>query len=363
MPDRDEELKELLEGVLSSARERNASRYALASLFPKAEKALNTYVSWHHGSDTQRKADRRLSVPGVASTYFSIVPQKVEWGFSEIDNILRQSDPAVAFQLVEQRISMAPEATRLDLRKSFLETLSVAFGAERTLTLEWFRAIIAASPLYLSADEQMEPSFFMLDNAFLLRATIVNALMPWDPDRRASFVLQAIPSASDLSILCDFVRGALGDVHPDGAQRDQQNWFGDKGDEIRSLLLDRVRDLADSSEIWSQSRPSELLWFWWGCNCESEVKKFVDLSIKDDRWLRSMLKIVVSKAVSSLKGAYDKINKEWMKIVNLNLLTESARNILSSKNVSEVDRALAQRFLDAVVNSDWSGAPDTSANF
>ena len=115
---------------------------------------------------------------------------------------------------------------------------------------------------------------------------------------------------------------------------------------IRELLLARVKELARTNQIWSQSQPNSILWFWWGSDREMEVNKFTNRAMDSEAGLRGLLRVTVS-VVRSTDGDYEHVNaSSWSKIVDLNKLAEHARTLKSGADGA--DQRLAERFLNAL---------------
>ena len=180
----------------------------------------------------------------------------------------------------------------------------------------------------------------------IVSAGMVNNLARLSESERATLLKNAINSASDLSILSDVVRSIAGDLNPEGAKdRRAIAGLGEEANEVRDLLIQRIRDLAETNRIWSQANPGHLLWFWWGADKASEVFKFTDQTMKTEEGLNGLLDASVSTVISSA-GNYERVSQSWSKIVNISELTERA---LQSSNKPEGDeqKRLALRFLAA----------------
>jgi hypothetical protein len=104
-------------------------------------------------------------------------------------------------------------------------------------------------------------------------------------------------------------------------------------------------------ELWSQADPGDLLWFWWGCNEESQVQAFTLSELSNVVAFSSLLSIPVHR-VYSTAGDYDVIDRRsWSKIVNLETLSIKAR-ALADSSAPERERKLAVRFLNALARAE-----------
>jgi hypothetical protein len=355
MADDDERLKKAIEQALLNATQPDAARRALALLFPKAAAASEAAVPSGAPSSQERSRSRRISMADFATAYFRLDPQKATWGRSEIEETLSSPHPLEALKVVEERLSAAAEDDRPRLRRLFLTSLDGAFGPTRPFTAEWLRAIVDVSPMYIAAIDESRSSIFRVDNSQRLLTVVMRALEQLSPPDRARVILEIVPEVHDLSLLSELVRGLAGDRHPDGARDDRRSGLGESVDGVREALLVRVRQIAQNGEIWSQADPAKILWFWWGCDLEAEVRAFIDRAMADRDVQRSLMEITINR-VYSTAGDYDRVRRStWSKIVNLDDLQKHAREF-TSENASDEDRRIGQRFLDALAK--WDAEPD-----
>lgn len=338
---------ELLENTLGRANSREAAGSALAQLFPKAEAALRTYVPRESETRNERKREHRLSEKDFAAAYFRLDPQPASWSRAEIDGVLNSADPSQGLENVEKRVSAAPERDRPRLRRMFLEALDGAFGVRRPFNLAWFKALVDFAPSYIAARDETTQFLYTFDNADRLRWVLIHALQGLLPEARAQLMLAIIPQSADISILCDIFRTIARDLHEGGAKDElQATSFGDLSEIIGKNLLARVRALAQTNQIWSQSQPDRILWFWWGRNCETEVYAFTKTAMKTEEGLRGLLNVPVS-FVHSTAGDYEHINiSSWTRIIDLDDLADRAKKLEFSSD--EADQRLARRFLNAL---------------
>jgi hypothetical protein len=343
----DKKFNGLLETMLSGAKSREAVRSALAQLFPKAEKALRTYVPDDSDDRNERKRQRRLSEKDFAAVYFRLDPQPASWSRSEIGTILNSTNPAEALNEVESRVNSAPENDRPRMRRLFLEALDGAFGVRRPFNLDWFKALVDAGPSFIAMGDHTTQFLYTFDNSDRLRWILIHALDGLLPENRAQLMQGIIPEARDISLLCDIFRTIARDLHKQGAKDERQTpSFGDSTESIREALLARVRELARTNQIWSQSQPDRILWFWWGSDRQIEVNEFTDRAMDSGDGLRGLLHVTIG-VVRSTEGDYENVNSSsWSKIVDLNKLAERAGTLKSSPD--EADQRLAERFLNAL---------------
>lgn len=347
MADRDNEFKLRIESQLAHSKNNDAAKNALALLFPKAERVIHTYIPSSVGDIRTQKTGRRISQRDFAEAYFSLNPDPATWGRSEFESLI-DKDPKVAFAALDERVRSAPLKHRPRLRRLFLELLDAEFSNNKRLTQAWLDEILAQSPNLLSEKDTIMKVMFPIDNEDRLQWLIVNALEKLSQTERSQFLTAAIQRAKDVTVLTDVVRGIVGDMNPEGAQdRNNKSDLGVEADRVRSALLDRIRALGRSGKLWSQSRPARLLWFWWGCDLQTEVFEFTKRAIRKRRALISLLDAPV-QTVNSSEGTFEKVDKKsWSKIVDLEMLADRARRLAQSTK-DESERNAAFRFLNAL---------------
>jgi hypothetical protein len=249
----EKDLSKLLEGILGQAKSPEAARSALAQLFPKVEKVLRTYVPRHSNDRNERRRQRRLSEKDFAAAYFRLDPQPASWSRSEIDSILNSTSPTEALSRVESRLSAAAAGDRPRLRRLFLDALDGAFSVLRPFNLDWLRALLDVAPSFVVAGDEAKQAFYVFDNGDRVRWLLIHALETLLPENRAQLMLGVIPQVADISIICDVFRAIAGDLQEEGAKGQRETAsFRDSGDIIRRNLLVRVRQLAETNQIWSQ---------------------------------------------------------------------------------------------------------------
>jgi hypothetical protein len=347
MPNAEKAIADLIQNIVADAKSPEAARNALAQLFPKTERVIRTFVPDHYAGRNYRKRQRRLSEREFASAYFRLDPQPASWSKVEIDEVLNALDPAKALDDAKEKLNAEPEDARPRLRRLLLEALDGAFSVTRPFNFNWFKALLERAPYFVAADDESRIFLYTFDNADRLRWVLIHALTTLLPDARANLVTMAIPQVEDISMLCDMFRAIARDLHEEGAKDQlQEAGFANSTDVIRQSLLGRVRMLANSNQLWSQSQPDRILWFWWGSSAESEVRAFTRRTMETEVGIRGLLRVTVS-LVHSTQGDYAHVGiSSWSRIVDLDDLARRATAIEVRDNDS--DRALARRFLDAL---------------
>lgn len=342
--DDDAKLKATLDQLLAHANNATGAKNALAFLFPKLETILKTYIRSDESSASVRKLQRRISQSDFYPNYFRLNPSKDFLGKGEIELIL--NNPTSAFQYLAQRIQHASPRDQSRFRALFIEILDSAFSSDRKITEEWVSEIVRTSPDLIKEADRTNLSLFNYDNLDRLRWLLLNAFAQLEVSERSRILRASIASAHDLTLLCIVVRSMTGDTNPDGA-KDQSDRakLGSEGEDIRSQLLERVRNLADGPQFWMQARPDQLLWFWWGSNSGDEIKQFTNSSMRNDHGLRGLLTSTISM-VYSTAGNYEQVSESWSEIVDLAALQQRASELLNSD--LESDKSIATRFLTAL---------------
>lgn len=343
-----EKFQEKLEGVLKASRNIEAARNAFAILFPKAEQALQTYSVFDSSSKSDRSRMRRISTIDSSQFYFGLTPGFASWGRSEIEDIISSPNPQMAINEILSRIEASVEKDRENLRRVLLDNLSGAFGGDRPFTREWLLALLELATHLLRSEDRLQVGIFSFDNAQRFRWVLVECFRPLRPVERFELFQSAIAKAKDISILCSFFRSAVGDLNPNGRRRDgDEPYFGEGTEYLRAGLLERIQRLTKYGMLWLQVDPGAILWFWWSCDLEAEVRAFTDKAQRTKRGLRALLEVPISY-VQSTAGNYEQISeKPWSMLVNLKSLEKRANSIVrSSKNEADVVRA--KKFLEAL---------------
>lgn len=265
-------------------------------------------------------------------------------------------NPKESFEYVNDRLNKTKAEFHARFRRQFLEALDGAFSSGRRLTQPWLDAIVESSRVFIDANDETSRALVSIDNVDRLRWIVIHGLQQLDDVTRVKMVLAAIEKAEDLTLLADILRTILGDVHPEGSKSTvEAAGFGEESNQVRSSLLSRVRSLAESSSFWDQARPPDLIWFWWGCDKEAEVKEFTARSMQSSEGLRALLHACVNRVRSS-SGDYDSVNrKTWSKVVDLEKLERIGKAKLDSSTTSVEDRVAVQRFLSALEVGDSDG--------
>lgn len=344
----DSEQKKLeasLATALGLAKNEVGAKNILAMLFPRAERALNTFIT-SEPDEAIRKKQRRISQKDFAENYFELSPEDDAWALSEFQNAI-DGVPGDAFDQLRRKVERASNSKQSDIRRIFLELLDSEFSSPRQLSQAWLDGIIAESPYFLAHVDEETTGFFSTSNEERLRWIIVHGLRNLPTQMQWNLLRTAIGTAEDLSVLTDVVRGIIGDVATEGERnREKESGFGDGAGPLRELLLSRVVEAAGTGRIWLQAKPENLLWFWWGAGGGEQVREFIERAIATKVGLKRLLEITVSK-VRSTAGDYLHVSQAWAKIVDLAKITDLAQQlIVLSKDDREVQ--LARRFLSAL---------------
>jgi hypothetical protein len=344
----DEELKKSVETQLTLAHNAEATRNALALLFPPIERVIKTYVPTDHDVNL-RKANRRISQKDFAQAYFSLNPDPASWGRSEFERLIADG-PEAAFATLRRRNETLPPIEQARLRRLLLELLDAAFSSTVEITQNWLDQLLAESAELLRHKDSSAKFLFTFDNEDRLRWLIVSGIDKLPVARRVELLKNAIRRASDLTVLSIVVRDIVGDSNPEGSRErgTQKANLGNDSDTIRHQLLGRVKSLSTKPSFWGQARPARLLWFWWGCDRQSEVQEFTRRAMRTKAGLLGLLDASIGVVTSSSEGTFERVDKaSWSKIVDIDALTEKARR-LEKDTPDQHERNAANRFLKAV---------------
>jgi hypothetical protein len=343
----DEEKKRfnnLIEAGLSLAKDREGAKNALAFLFPKIEQSIHTFLPSDTDMNVQR-IKRRVSIADFAENYFALVPAPNDWGKSEFEQKFAEGATAT-FNLLARKVAFASDEEQPELRRTFIELLDAEFSSRTEINQEWFDAIIKESPILIIAKDEEAKFLFHFDNMDRLRWLLQHALEKLPSEKRATTIKSAAANAADLSLLVDLIRGIIGDQKKDGVKRegDSRLDLGDETETVRRILLNRIRTLAESGEIWHQAKPAHILWFWWGATEDDEVRKLTSTVMNNHEGLIGLLSNAPN-LVRSSREDYERVSPTWREIVDLDRLNEKAEELLLSNDRS--DTATAQRFISA----------------
>jgi hypothetical protein len=343
----DEEFKKSVTEQLGSARNNDAAKTALGLLFPRVERVVRTYLTSGGSDNFDRMTARRISQSDFAEAYFSLNPDPATWGRAEFERLI--DEPAeLALSKFKKRIEGAPPQHQSRLRRLFLELLDAAFRSKKELTQEWLDALVAISPYLLKEGDSTTRVLFPIENEDRLQWLIIAGLSKLAVHRRVKLLTLSIRRADDLTTLTDVIRQIAGDKNPEGARNQNRDAaLGNRDDDVRSILLQKIRRRASTSIFWDQARPSRLLWFWWGCDLQTEVFAFTSKAMMTKKGLLGLLDAVVSTAVSSSEGKYEKVDNSWSKLVDLKKLQLKADALLR-KSKDKDARRIATRFEKAI---------------
>ncbi|WP_316219272.1 hypothetical protein [Bradyrhizobium sp. SZCCHNR2026] len=345
--DDSKKIEQTLAEALKLAKNPEGARNILAMLFPRAENVFRTFIP----SDSDRLSQtlkRRISKKEFTESYFSLTPNQDTWSVPELKSAI-EGPPSEAFDVLREKTNRASPQQASDLRRIFLELLDSHFSSSQQLNEGWMKAIVSASPELLSFGEDERDGFFSLSSLDRLRGIVIRGIKELPPTSQIAILESAIQSANDFSLLADVVRSLIGDLNPDGAKgRSDQLQLRELSGPLRNQLIERIREVSRTGDIWKQADPSPILWFWRGSNAEDEVKKFTTAAMKSGAGLRRLFEIAISEVLST-DGNYEQVPIYWDKIVDLDALSRQAHELVeTSKNDEEI--AIARRFLNALEN-------------
>jgi hypothetical protein len=135
-------------------------------------------------------------------------------------------------------------------------------------------------------------------------------------------------------------------VNPNGGT-DREKSLGDREDEIRSLMLGRIRDIAKTGAFWSQAIPSVLLWSWWGATLDGkEARNFVRMTASSGKNDGALLEAFIQEMHSSSDGLREYVPLDQVRsFIEPTELKEIADRL--NESAIEEDVRAAQRFLRA----------------
>ncbi|WP_408914435.1 hypothetical protein [Brucella pseudogrignonensis] len=342
---REDLIKAEAEKLLQGAKDREAVTEALAFLFPKLKKTLNLPDNQFSSADGDF-AKHRISNSLFARSYFDLNPDPNFWGRSEIGAM---EDPKVAFEKFSLRLARVSPRDRLKIRGLFLDVLS-SIISETTRRQEWFMAVSENARLILNVGPEANLGMFGNDVDLQITFLLADILKPLDRNERGAIISYAIDNSLDISFLCNMFRYFIGDVGLEGAKGLSTDAFGAESEILRQRLVYKVEAIVNSSRLYDQCRPQDILWFWWGSGQGEAVRRFTSHGLDDPRKLRTLLEVPISTVISSA-GNYEQVNRRsWSAIMDLEELHAKAMQV--AKEVESVNADAARRFLAAYDRDD-----------
>ena len=344
----DEKLKKEADAVVSSAISQEGARNALALLFPKLEEVLKTYLPQDR-EPHERKRRRRISEKEYAWEYFGLTPEPNTLSIIEIEKFLNSANPNQTVNQAVERINLAPENLKPKLRRQLLDALDGAFNEERPFSAEWLIAVLNVSPIFIQGEDAVAVNLYEQSNTDRLRWLLLSAFKSVSEALRAEMFKQAVFTATDMSVLTDLFRSQSGDINTKVAQqKDEPRLFGAFTPDLRSALLAKIVEIVHAGKLWDQAIPSRLIWFWWGCNLEDDVRAFLSDCMNIPALWGQLFRLPISRVRSS-EGDYDQVSRRaWGMLLDLNALAEIARNVLENEQANAALAGDAKRFLDAL---------------
>lgn len=256
-----EKLKADIELLLRDAKDRQAALEALTFLFPKLGGILDVPTT-QYAEAPGRSPRRSISRAEFARTYFSLTPDEVVWGKSQAD-ALAVGEPKEAFDIYLSRVAEASLQDRAKLRRLFVDLLS-SITRQTDRPVDWFMALLENARTLVEHVSNADLGFFDLEVGSQITFLLADILKPLDEATRSEIFSLAVRDATDISFLCSLFRSFAGDLEPEGARGFSKSAFGENTDTLRNLLVARVIEIADSLELYAQTKPEDILWFWWG---------------------------------------------------------------------------------------------------
>lgn len=342
------ETARLVKLMVSEAANKEAAAKSLALLFPSAERTLKTYANIDRQGGAERH--RRIANREFTASYFSLEPTFKSWRKSDFTRLLASGAEGV-FDSLADEISVFPSDQQKILLKSFLDELRNEIGRSIPITSQWLTSVFHFAPQIFAMEADSEREAFGVSNANRLEWLAIEMLERAPNSERGDLFLTAVSQTSDLSLPCSIFRTIEGDINPEGASKNRHRAasLGEQSNQIRIDLLDKVRGVANSGCLWTQARPRWILWFWWGCDVESEVRAFIAKNLHQASTLRSLADAMIS-IVSSSSGNYFSVNLEsWQRLVDIDRLLKSLEGAQLDTPTTE-DKMILSQFKQAIEN-------------
>ncbi|MBY5655694.1 hypothetical protein HFO32_25945 [Rhizobium leguminosarum] len=337
--------KQQLLSLLGHAKNQDAAKAALSLMFPTSKEMLGTGLL-----DTADKdGSRRIGQRDFARIYFRLTPDTSIWSKTQARSLI-DAEPTDAFQIFASKLDTATRDEKPKLRRLLLELLEEAMSRKEGGRSKWFIALLNNASLLLNDEGWQTAALFDLSIEDLIRTMLRQVLMASTQDERVELIKEAIANASDISLLCELMRSVSGDTEAEGMTYTPDS-LGEATQMLRDILLDRVRQMAEEGVLHDQAQPGDILWYWWGTGHGEEVREYTKRTMMKEVGLRFLLQVPISY-VRSTAGNYEKIDRQsWNKILDIEELRSRALELHSSSS-SEMDRNIADRFLEALERND-----------
>ncbi len=329
--------------LLKVAKSEDAAKSALSILFPRAKKLLQAEML-ETGENDNAASGRRIRNADFARLYFLLTPKTVVWSKSQAKELM-EGDPEIAFSVFESRIHAVSADEKPKLRRVILELLEDTIRNRADTRKQWLLALLNNASLLLGDEGWKSSGLFESSSEDLIKLMLMQVFLALSQTDRVELLKEAIEHAMDVSLLCVLVRSITGDIEPNGASFKPDS-LGGATQEVRDLLLDRVRHLAADGGLPTQIRPGHILWYWWGCGYADQVQAYTERLMATNEGILLLLEIPISY-VRSTEGNYERVDRNtWERIIDLRQLEGHARLLVTSND--EEGSRLALRFLDAL---------------
>ncbi len=341
--DEDSSLIGDLEVHLAKTQSRGPLEAALALLFSKLAAPLGVHLSGLE-DDAESNRSYRIANRDSARSYFRLTPDANVWSKTFVESI-KASEPQVALAKLASLLEHADDKDRTRFQSRILTIAEDVMSAQNPNLAEWFGAIVDKPSIFM--DERGWETAPPFTRSFRQQASIVieSALLALPLERRARILERTIRSARDISLLSILVRTLARDVNPQEPYASSEA-LGGYTNQIRDLLLKRVRVMARDGSLLGQYRPSGILWFWWGAGQVEAVRRFTEVAMDSKAGLPVLLRMPIS-LVKSTAGNYERIDRaDWQNLLDLDRL--EMRAMLLAHSEDPENEAIAQRYIAAL---------------
>lgn len=314
---------------------------ALAMLFPPVARAFDTFFG-ASGDKAQARRQKRLHVSEFGRVYFQLEAPEDVWERDFFEEALLATDPEPYVRRVVGGDGKAANVAS-KLRIQFLEDVVGAFGDGKAMSRAWFNALIKHSPRLTQLKDETDDFLGRRNNYRRLVNAMFRGLDGTPVEARGSLLMDLLREQADISIVCDLIRTAIGDLGQT-APRERMD-LGGVEPALRELGSKRARELAKTGAIWSQADPGDIIWFWRGCGAEAEVAEFLADQAAKPETFSNVVDQLVSK-VYSTEGDYEQV-PEWMgNLMSIDVVTAAAKKYANAPG--DQNYAQAVRYLNAL---------------
>ncbi|WP_181313849.1 P-loop NTPase fold protein [Phreatobacter cathodiphilus] len=343
----DEEWKHEIEQVLARARHDSAARSALRYLFPRIARVTGDGAPGENDDDVIARDAFRVCSQQSSDVYFGLAPQSGAIGHAEVRELRAAVDDPSSLRALLGLVEDSGIETYRAQRIAFLNSLTADANNREALSIGRILNLLEiADQLVLCGDP--EPGFFgPIFNGDRIRTILIKYIESLGADTRYGIAAEIMSEGHSLTAVVDLCRSLIGDLRSGGASG-RSAFGGAEAQNLRQIVLDRVRRAASEGRFWGQPDPMALLWFWQQAVEDEEVRSWLESQLKSDKILERFM-VIAPGMVYSTAGNYRSVRREiWSRIVDIDAVHEKAKIWAAAENEDDDRVKVARAFVEAI---------------